>query len=86
MSKWDSYYIYTEKVRWYDSSNTRNRSDLVPTIEGDEPVIECVLKDRKTGTSYQLSTLLKGSHNHDSVGQQRGGFVDKDGRVNDRFM
>lgn len=41
------------------------RPDPVPAVEGDEYVVEAILKDRKRGKGFQFLTLMKGIPTHD---------------------
>ena len=53
----------------------------VPTVYGDEHVVEKILKHRKRGRGYQFLTLMKGVPTHDAVWQPTRDFVDSDETV-----
>ena len=55
----------------------------VPTIHGEEQVVDKILKHRTRGRGYQFLTLMKGAPSHDSEWQPTRDFVDKDGTVTD---
>lgn len=53
----------------------------VPAVEGDEHVVEGILKHRPRGRGFQFLTLMKGAPLHDATWQPTKDFVDKDGTV-----
>ena len=61
------------------------RPDPVPTSEGEEYVVEAILKHRKKRKGFQFLTLMKGSPTHEAEWQPTKDFVDKDGTMNDKF-
>lgn len=57
------------------------RPEPVPTVSGQEYIVEKILKHRKRGRGYQFLTLMKGEPNHDASWLPTSNFVDKDGTV-----
>ena len=62
------------------------RPDPVPAPEGEEYVVDNILKHRRRGKGFQFLTLMKGSPTHDAEWQPTRDFVDKDGTINDKFL
>ena len=58
----------------------------VPTIDGDEHVVDRILSHRKRGKGYQFLTLMKNALHHDATWQPSRDFVDKDGTVTDVWL
>ena len=54
----------------------------IPTIHGEEHIVEKILNHRPRGRGYQFLTLMKGAPNHDAEWQPTSDFVDPDGTVN----
>ena len=61
------------------------RPDPVPTTQGEEYLVDSILKHRKRGRGYQFLTLMKKIPTHDAEWQPTKYFVDKDGTINDKF-
>ena len=61
------------------------RPDPIPRTQGEEYIVESILKHRRRGRGYQFLTLMKGSPTHDAEWQPTRDFVDKDGTINDKF-
>ena len=59
------------------------RPEPVPTVHGDEHVVEKILKHRARGRGFQFLTLMKGAPTHDAVWLPTRDFVDADGTVTD---
>lgn len=62
------------------------RPDPVPAVEGDEFIVESILKHRKRGRGFQFLTLMKGEPPHDAEWLPTRNFVDEDGTKNDKFL
>ena len=62
-----------------------NVPNLVPTDEGEEYVVEAILKHHKKGKGFQLLTLMKGDSTHDAEWQPARNFVDQNGAMNEVF-
>lgn len=56
------------------------------TVEGEEYIVEKILKHRKSGRGYQFLTLMKGEPQHDSKWQPTSDFVAKDDTVTDVWL
>lgn len=61
------------------------RPDPVPAVEGDEFVVEIILKHWKRGSGFQFLTLMKGEPLHDAEWLPTRNFVEKDG-TNVKFL
>ena len=61
------------------------RPDPVPTSEGEEYVVEAILKHRKKRKGFQFLALMKGCPTHEAEWQPTKDFVDKDGTMNEKF-
>lgn len=61
------------------------RPDPVPTFEGEEHVVEAILKHKRRGRGYLFLTLMKGAPTHEAEWQPTRDFVDKDGTVTDAW-
>ncbi len=57
------------------------RPQPVPTVDGEEHVVDKVLAHRKRGRGYQFLTQMKGEPDHDATWQPTRDFVDNDGTV-----
>lgn len=53
----------------------------VPAVEGEEHVVERILKHRKRGRGFQFLTQMRGDPSHDVTWQPTKDFVDSDGTV-----
>ena len=53
----------------------------VPTVNGDEQIVDKILNHRRRGKGFQFLTLMKGAPIHDAEWQPTRDFVDKDGTV-----
>ena len=62
------------------------RPDPVPAPEGEEYVVDNILKHRRRVRGFQFLTLMKGSPSHDAEWQPAKDLVDKDGKINDKFL
>ena len=58
----------------------------VPTMKGDEYVVEKILKHRRKGKGFQFLTLMKGDPTHDAEWQPTRDFIDKDNTINETFL
>ena len=59
------------------------RPEPVPTVHGDEHVVDKILKHRARGRGFQFLTLMRGAPTHDAVWLPTRDFVDADGTVTD---
>ena len=64
----------------------QQRPEPIPTVQGEEYVVDKILKHRKRGRGYQVLTLMKGEPQHDAKWQPSSDFVDKDGTVTDVWL
>jgi hypothetical protein len=53
----------------------------VPAVDGDEHVVDKILRHRKRGRGFQFLTQMKGDPSHDVTWQPTKDFVDRDGTV-----
>jgi len=58
------------------------RPEPIPTIQGEEYIVEKILGHRKKGRGYQFLTLWKGYPNHDATWQKTADFIDHRGNKN----
>ena len=63
-----------------------SRPDPVPTVDGEEFVVDKILQHRKRGRGFQFLTLMKGSPTHDAEWQPARDFIDKDGTMTEPFL
>ena len=61
------------------------RPTPIPTVHGDEQIVEKILDHRPRGRGFQFLTLMKGAPSHDASWQPSSDFVDPDGTVNEIF-
>jgi len=59
------------------------RPEPVPTVEGEEHIVDKILRHKKSGRGFRFLTLMKGDPIHDAWWQPTSDFVDTDGTVND---
>ena len=59
------------------------RPEPIPTVQGEEQVVDKVLPHQKRGRGYQFLTLMKGDPDQDSIWQPTRDFVDSHGTVTD---
>ena len=62
------------------------KGEPVPTLEGNEYVVEKILKHRKRGYGYQFLTLMREAPIHDAELQPSRDFIDADGTINEEFL
>lgn len=62
------------------------RPNPVPTMEGEEYVVEKILKHRRKGKGFQFLTLMKGDPTHDAEWQPTRDFIDNDNTINETFL
>jgi len=58
------------------------RPEPIPSVDGDEYIVEKILNHRKKGKGYQFLTLWKGYPEHDATWQKTSDFIDSSGNKN----
>ena len=62
------------------------RPDPVPTVEGNEYLVDKILKHGKRGRGYQFLTIMKGAPTHDAEWQPSCDCYHTNGTINEEFL